>query len=116
MLLVQSNTWQAHHPPELCFVGNGFQVDKMESKLINNTINARWLSLQKGKLSATYWFQSNHGTTDDFISRIWEHITQRQQTWVLVSILFDRPEDANSQKIQQFTNSIYQGVNLALNN
>jgi exosortase O len=116
MLLVQSNTWQAHHPPELCFVGNGFQVDKMESKLINKTINARWLSLQQGTLSAAYWFQSNHGTTDDFISRIWEHITQRQQTWVLVSILFDHPEDANSQKIQQFTNSIYQGINLALNN
>jgi exosortase O len=97
-------------------VGNGFQVDKMESKLINKTINARWLSLQQGTLSAAYWFQSNHGTTDDFISRIWEHITQRQQTWVLVSILFDHAEDANSQKIQQFTNSIYQEINLALNN
>ncbi|MGL6339077.1 MAG: exosortase O [Waterburya sp.] len=115
MLLVQSDTWQAHHPPELCFVGNGFQVDKMESKLINNNINARWLSLQKGKLSATYWFQSQKHTTDDFVSRIWNHITQRHQTWVLASILFDQPENSNSQDIQQFTNSIYQAINLSLN-
>lgn len=114
MLLVQSNTWQTHHPPELCFVGNGFQVDNMESKLINN-INARWLSLQQGTQSATYWFQSNTTTTDDFVSRIWDHITQRNHTWVLVSILFDRSENSDSQSIQQFTNSIYQAINFSLN-
>jgi len=70
MLMVASNSWQSHHPPELCFLGNGFKVDNMKSKLISNSIHARWLSLQDGNLSATYWFQSDQGTTDDFISRI----------------------------------------------
>ena len=53
MLLVQSDTWQTHHPPELCFLGNGLQIDRMESRAINKQINARWLSLQQETLSST---------------------------------------------------------------
>ena len=115
MLMVASNSWQSHHPPELCFLGNGFKVDNMKSKLINNSIHARWLSLQNGNLSATYWFQSDHSTTDDFISRIWEHITHKNKTWILVSVLFDEKENPNSTEIQDFTSTIYQTINQSLN-
>ncbi|MDJ0897786.1 MAG: exosortase O [Xenococcus sp. MO_188.B8] len=114
MLMVASNSWQAHHPPELCFLGNGFKVDNMESQLISDSINARWLSLQDGELSATYWFQSDRETTDDFISRIWEHITHRNKTWVLISILFDDSENPNSTEIQNFANTIYQTIDQGL--
>ena len=114
MLMVASNSWQAHHPPELCFLGNGFKVDNMESQLISDSINARWLSLQDGELSATYWFQSDRETTDDFISRIWEHITHRNKTWVLISILFDDSENPNSTEIQSFANTIYQTIDQGL--
>lgn len=115
MLLVASDTWQAHHPPELCFAGNGLKVDRMDSKLLNDSINARWLSLQNGELSATYWFQSNQTTTDDFISRIWDHISHQDQTWVLVSILFDDAKNPDSQKIKNLSNSIYQTINQNFN-
>lgn len=115
MLMVASNSWQAHHPPELCFTGNGFKVDHMDSKLINDSINARWLSLQNGELSATYWFQSAQGTTDDFISRIWEHISHRDKTWVLVSVLFDDAENPDSNAIKNFSNTIYQTINQNFN-
>ena len=86
----------------------------MESKLISDSINARWLSLQDGELSATYWFQSDRETTDDFISRIWEHITHRNKTWVLISILFDESENPNSTEIQNFANTIYQTIDRGL--
>lgn len=115
MLMVASDTWQAHHPPELCYLGNGFKVDNMDSKLISNSINARWLSLQNGELSATYWFQSSQETTDDFISRIWDHVAHRNKTWVLVSVLFDKSENPNSNEVQDFTNAIHQTVNQGLN-
>ena len=115
MLLVGSNSWQTHHPPELCFLGNGFKIDKMESKAIDKSINARWLSLQNGELSATYWFQSNRSTTDDFIKRIADYVTNRNKTWVLISILFDRNENPNTEEIKNFTNSIYQSVDRSLN-
>ncbi|MFM2314112.1 MAG: hypothetical protein RLZZ04_3388 [Cyanobacteriota bacterium] len=111
MLMVASDTWQSHHPPELCFLGNGFKVDSMNSTLLNDSIHARWLSLQNGELSAAYWFQSEQSTTDDFVARIWDHISQRNKTWVLVSVLFDHAENPNSTEIKNFSNSIYQTIN-----
>lgn len=115
MLMVVSDTWQAHHPPELCFTGNGFKVDSMNSQLINDSIDARWLSLQDGQLSAAYWFQSAETTTNDFVSRIWEHISHRDKTWVLVSILYDEAENPDSLAIKNFSNSIYQTIDRSFN-
>ena len=111
MLMVASDTWQSHHPPELCFLGNGYKVDSMNSTLIDNSINSRWLSLQNGELSAAYWFQSEQGTTDDFVSRIWDHLAHRNKTWVLVSVLFDNIENPDSAKIENFSNTVYQTIN-----
>ncbi|MEO0836982.1 MAG: exosortase O [Cyanobacteria bacterium J06642_3] len=115
MLMVASDTWQAHHPPELCFLGNGFKVDSMNSQILNDQINARWLNLQNGSLSATYWFQSAHSTTDDFVERIWDHLTQHQKTWVMVSVLFDSPEQPDDLEIKNFTQTIYQAIDQELN-
>lgn len=115
MLMVVSDTWQAHHPPELCFAGNGFKVDSMNSQLINDSINARWLSLKNGQLSASYWFQSSETTTNDFVSRIWEHISHRDKTWVLVSILYDEAENPDSMAIKNFSNTIYQTIDRSFN-
>ena len=115
MLMVASNSWQAHHPPELCFTGNGFKIDRMDSKVINDSINARWLSLQNETLSAAYWFQSSQSTTDDFISRIWERMNQRNKAWVMVSILFDDLENPEDKEIADFSNIIYQAIDRDLN-
>ncbi|MEO1340730.1 MAG: exosortase O [Cyanobacteria bacterium J06635_13] len=111
MLMVASDTWQSHHPPELCFLGNGFKIDAMNSRLLNDSIHARWLSLQNGELSAAYWFQSQESTTDDFVARIWDHLAQRHKTWVLVSILFDKTETPDSREIENFSDTIYQAIN-----
>ena len=110
MLMVASDNWQSHHPPELCFMGNGFRVDSMNSTVINDSINARWLSLQNGELSAAYWFQSQQSTTDDFVARIWDYISQRHKTWVLVSVLFDDAETPDSTAVKNFSNTIYQTI------
>jgi exosortase O len=111
MLMVASDTWQSHHPPELCFLGNGLKVDAMSSIALNDSIHARWLSLQNGELSAVYWFQSEQSTTDDFVARIWDHISHRNKTWVLVSVLFDEAESPDSKEIKNLSNSIYQTIN-----
>ena len=110
MLLVASDTWQSHHPPELCFMGNGFKVDSMNSTAINQAINARWLSLQNGDMSAAYWFQSQKSTTDDFVARIWDHLAQRHKTWVMVSVLFDEAQSPDSSSVKNFSNAIYQTI------
>jgi exosortase O len=107
MLLVTSTAWYAYHPPELCLVGNGLKVDWMKKKWLTPEVKARWLSLQDGKLSAAYWFQSPQRTTDDFLARIWDYVSHRQKTWVLVSILFDRLNQPDSPDIQAFTTTIH---------
>ncbi|NET65283.1 MAG: exosortase O [Moorea sp. SIO1G6] len=114
MLLVASSAWQAHHPPELCLVGNGFKVDSIKPTLLNQSVKARWVSLQDGKRSATYWFQSPQGTTDDFLSRIWDYIAHRNKTWVLVSVLFDSEHNPDSAEIQTFASTIHDAIHQSL--
>ncbi|MGK7912309.1 MAG: exosortase O [Synechococcus sp.] len=110
MLVVASHAWQAHHPPELCFAGNGFDVDDMTHQQIAEHLDARWLSLENGTLSATYWFQSPQGTTDDFMARFVESITHRNTPWTMVSILFDRPLAPSDEEVRALTATIRSAV------
>lgn len=107
MLLVSSTSWGTHHSPELCLLLNGLKVDQIERKHLTPNVLARWLSLQDGKLSATYWLQSSQQTTDDFFSRVWSDITHRQKTWVLVSILFDSSYSPEEAEIRAFATTIH---------
>ncbi len=115
ILTVTTTSWHAHHPPELCFVGNGLKVERMERKQLTPEVQARWLSLQEGKLSATYWFQSPKQTTDDFLSRIWSYIVYKNKTWVLVSILFDNSYTPESSEIQGFTATVHKAIARSVN-
>lgn len=114
LLLVSSTSWRAHHAPELCFTGNGFKVDAMQQRLITN-LPIRWLSLQQGTKSATYWFQSRHHTTDDFLNRIWSEITRQQKSWVMVSILFNQSRSADDPEIEALISNIHTAIDHSLN-
>lgn len=114
MLLVSGNSWQAFHSPELCYAGNGLRVDQMESQQLTD-MPVRWLSLEKGQLSAVYWFQSRQQVTDDFLSRLWSEVSHPNQTWVMVSVLFDRPQRYDSQQIQTFAKTVRESIALQLN-
>jgi exosortase O len=114
ILVVANTTLGTYHPPELCLLGTGFKVDRMETKRLTPTVQARWLSLGNSKLSATYWFQSPTQTTDDFLSRFWSDITRRQKNWVLVSVLFDRSVRPDSSEIREFATTIHHAINHSL--
>ena len=115
MLLVSSTSWATYHPPEMCFVGNGLKVDSIERKWLTPEIQGRWLSLQDGKLSATYWFQSPLETTDDFLSRLWNHITRHQKTWVMISVLFDNQRDFDDPEVKSFATAMHNTIHRNLN-
>ncbi len=106
MLFVNSNSWNTHHPPELCFTGNGFTVDTMESKQFAQNFPLRWLTLENSEMSGMYWFQSRTQTTDEFLNRLWSEISFSDRTWVMVSILFDRAQSPDNPEVQSFANSI----------
>ncbi|MGK7907888.1 MAG: exosortase O [Synechococcus sp.] len=110
MLVVVAQDWKSHHPPELCFAGNGFQVDAMQETQLAKGLDARWLSLEHGKLSATYWFQSPQGTTDEYIARFWQSITHPDTPWVMVSILFDRPLLPGNEQIESMATALQDAI------
>lgn len=115
ILLVNSSAWQAHHSPELCFVGNGLKVDAMVKQQLSSDVLGRWLSLENGTMSAAYWFQSPKRTTDEFLSRIWGELTRKDSRWVLVSVLFDKNETPNTPETSAFVSSIRNAINQSLN-
>jgi exosortase O len=114
MLVVSSTSWRAHHSPELCFVGNGFQVNQMTQVSLAPDFPVRWLSLQDETMSATYWFQSSTQTTDEFLSRIWSDLSRQNRSWVMVSILFDRVQTPDLPEVNVFATSIRQAIARAL--
>ena len=115
ILLVSSTSWGSYHSPELCYVGSGLKVDRSQRKWLTPNVPARWLSLQDGKLSATYWFQSPGQTTDDFLSRLWSQVTRRQKTWVMVSVLFDSFKSPENSEIRAFATTIHNVINHTFN-
>jgi len=118
MLLVSSNSWRSHHAPELCITGNGLKVDSMISLRLSSDLKSdrlnqsksdfpvRWLTLEDGKMSAMYWFQSSSQITDDILARMWSEISHGDRDWMMVSVLFDRPQSADNPEVKAFANSI----------
>lgn len=114
LLIVSSTSWRSHHAPELCFAGNGFKVDTMQQRFISSQ-PTRWLSLQSGQMSATYWFQSQHQTTDDFLDRFWSGITRQQSSWVMVSILFNQSKSPDDLEVRTLVSTIHTNIDRAIN-
>jgi exosortase O len=110
LLVVTSQNWAAFHAPELCLVAAGIPVDRMESRQLTPAIPARWLTVQRGSQSATYWLQSSRQTTDNFLSRFWDYLVHRDRTWTLVSILFDQAQAAESPQMQAFVTTLHRTI------
>ncbi len=115
LITVFSTSWQSHHLPEVCLITSGLKIDKVEKKQLNKDVLGRWLTLQNGQLSATYWLQSLQQTTDDLLLRMWAEITNKNHTWVLISIVFDHNFNPEDEQMYKFTNNIHQVINNSLN-
>jgi exosortase O len=101
-VLVASPTWQAHHSPEVCLASIGYKIAPEIQQLVTPDVTARWLSLDDGKKSAVYWFQSATSTTDNFNSRFWDEVFRRESRWTMVSVVFDRADSPESPAVQGF--------------
>ena len=101
-VLVASPTWQAHHSPEVCLASIGYKIAPEIQQLVTPEVTARWLSLDDGKRSAVYWFQSATSTTDNFNSRFWDEVFRRESRWTMVSVVFDRADSPESPAVLGF--------------
>lgn len=109
-LLVASHDWQAHHAPELCFLGNGLRIDHTERLQVTPQFPSRWLALEQGHHTAIYWFQSPQLTTDNVLRRIWQDVAHRDRTWVMASLLFDNPQSSASPVVQALITDLHTAV------
>lgn len=113
MLLVSSRSWRSQHAPELCFSGNGNRVEHLGQAEFTN-FSARWLELNQGNNSATYWFQAKQTTTPDFLTRLWSQIRRQEETWVMVSLLFNQPQQPQEPVIQDFVGMVHSTLHSSL--
>jgi hypothetical protein len=81
-------------------------------RVITPEVTARWLSLDGGKRSAIYWFQSATRTTDDFMSRFLGDVFRQESRWTMVSIVFDRAASAESPTVQGFIKQTHDAIDL----
>jgi exosortase O len=109
-VLVSSPTWQAQHSPELCLAAIGYKIAPVVQRVITPEVTARWLSLDDGKHSAIYWFQSATRTTDDFMSRFWDDVFRRESRWTMVSAVFDRADAPDAPSVQAFIKQTHDAI------
>ncbi len=109
-VLVASPTWQAHHSPEVCLASIGYKIAPEIQRVLTPAVTARWLSLDNGKKSAVYWFQSATRTTDDFNSRFWDDVFRRESRWTMVSVVFDRANSPDSPTVQALIEQTHDAI------
>ena len=109
-VLVASPTWQAHHSPEVCLASIGYKIAPEIQQLVTPDVTARWLSLDDGKKSAVYWFQSSNKTTDNFSSRFWDEVFRRESQWTMVSVVFDRSNQPEAPAVQGFIKQTHDAI------
>jgi exosortase O len=110
-VLVASPTWQAHHSPEVCLASIGYKIAPEIQQLVTPEVTARWLSLDGGKKSAVYWFQSATSTTDSFNTRFWDEVFRRESRWTMVSTVFDRADAPDSPAVKAFIKQTHDEIN-----
>jgi exosortase O len=110
IVLIASPTWQAHHAPELCLTAIGYHIDRMVGEPLTPTVTGRWLTLDGGKKTASYWFQSATRTTDDFFVRFWGEVFRKDPTWTMISIVFDQSHSTDEPAVQSFLTIVHDAV------
>lgn len=91
LLVVVSNTFRAHHAPEVCLAGSGVRTDGLHDVALEDGATIRGGLADGGHRTALYWFQSRARITPDLASRIWDDVSGRERRWAQVSLLIDAP-------------------------
>ena len=110
VVMVASPTWQAHHAPELCLTAFGHHIDQMVGQALTPEVTGRWLTLDNGQKTSTYWFQSATRTTDDFFVRFWGEVFRKDTNWTLVSIVFNQAHSADEPAVQSFLTLVHDAL------
>lgn len=102
-LIVYTNNWRGHHPPDLCTEANGFSISKSETRLITQNFPVTMLHLDNTSQKACYWFQSPGKVTHDHASRVWTDIRNGNHDWVMISLLLDQSPELYPEEFKELS-------------
>jgi exosortase O len=118
LLFVESVDWRAHHHPERCFTVYGLEVQSSQADLVDPNFPVRLLTLglsdQPSVYSAAYWLQSVDRVTGDYAARIWDDLAPHPQPWVLITVLFDKPTDLQSNDASALFDALRKSIQSSL--
>jgi len=109
-LLVRSSDWHGHHPPDLCLQGNGFKIEKPETKMAEKDFPIHLLDLKDTEQTSCYWFQSPDFITQDHAERVWTEVRGAERNWIMVSILFDADPQQHNKDFKNILTQIRKAV------
>lgn len=110
-LILVTERWRAHHPPEICLASAGVKIGAIRDlELGAPNRRARLISLDGGARTALYFYASEGVTTGDIMERVFADVLHGDRRWVMVSILIDRPVDASDPALIALYEDFRRGV------
>lgn len=105
LLVVSSKSARTHHDPEVCLQGLGYEINDSEI-LQTDEVRLRRLILNDRKDQVLYWYVGSDKNLLDYSERVWEEVTNPQQTWVLVIVGFTNSIDVGNSDISNLIQEI----------
>ena len=85
IVVVVSESFRAHHAPEVCSAAHGHRVDRLRSEPFSDGLTVKTYAIDSGAHRGLYWFESATEHTDSLFSR--SLVPLRSERWALVSLV-----------------------------